>query len=68
MSTDDIGKRRKDDEARREAYVLAIVQGYIAHHGMPATHATDDRAHWAANVFELADLLMSEQNRSTKKP
>jgi hypothetical protein len=62
MNADDIRKKRKDEQARREAYVLAIVQGYIAHHGMPATHATDDRAHWAANVVELADLLMSQQS------
>jgi hypothetical protein len=68
MSAHDIRQRRKDDKDRREAYVLAIVQGYIAHHGMPATHASEDRAHWAANVLELADLLISEQSRPTKKP
>ena len=52
-------------QARRDAYILAIVQGYIAKNSIPQDDTT--RAEMVQQVVRLADEMVAELDKPKKK-
>jgi hypothetical protein len=54
-----------NDQARREAFAVAIVQGYISRNSMPSVQS---REQFLDGVWELADQLIAAASKPKKKP
>ena len=54
-----------DYQARREAFAVAIVQGYVSRNSMPGVQSRDQ---FLDGVWELADQLIAAASKPKKKP
>jgi len=54
-----------DHQVRRDAFALAIVQGYISRNSMPGVQS---REQFLEGVWELADELIAAASKVKKKP
>jgi hypothetical protein len=54
-----------DYQARREAFALAIVQGYVSRNSMPGVQ---NREQFLDGVWELADQLIAAASKPKTKP
>ena len=52
-------------QARREAFAVAIVQGYVSRNSMPGVQ---NREQFLETVWELADQLIAAASKPKKKP